>query len=300
MARLNIHSEIGKNKRNSGLIVFFFVVLIAVMGYVLGFFFGSPSFGIFLAVFISIIYFFIGYYAGHSMVLGSVGAKEVTANTQDLKLKQYYNTVEEVVISAGIPMPKVWIIPSQAMNAFATGRDPKNGHVAMTQGLLDKLNREETKAVVAHEVAHIKNYDIRLLLITAILIGVIIMLAEILIRGAIFGGGGGRGSGQAKLAMLGIGIIFAILAPVFAQIARFALSRQREYLADTTAVQLTRYPEGLASALEKIANDKTDLRGASSMNSEMFIKDPVKKNFFHSLFSTHPPIEERIRRLRNI
>jgi heat shock protein HtpX len=300
MARLNIHSEIGKNKRNSGIIVFFFVVLIAVLGYVLGWFFGSPSFGIGLAVFISIIYFLIGYYSGHSMVLGSVGAKEVTASTPDLKLKQYYNTVEEVSIAAGIPMPKVWIIPSPAMNAFATGRDPKNGHIAMTQGLLERLNREEVKAVVAHEAAHIKNYDIRLLLITAVLIGVVIMLAEILIRGAVYSRGGGRGSGQGRLVMLGIGIIFAILAPIFAQIARFALSRQREYLADTTAVQLTRYPEGLASALEKIAGDKSDLRGASSLNSEMFIKDPVKKNFFHSLFSTHPPIEDRIRRLRNI
>jgi len=300
MARLNIHSEIGKNKRNSSFIVFFFVVLIAVMGYVLGFFFGSPSFGIGIAVFISIIYFLIGYYSGHSLVLGSVGAKEVTSDTRDLKLKQYYNTVEEVSIAAGIPMPKVWIIPSPAMNAFATGRDPKNGHIAMTQGLLEKLNREEVKAVVAHEAAHIKNYDIRLLLITAVLIGVVIMLAEILIRGAIYSRGGGRDSGQGRLIMLGIGIIFAILAPLFAQIARFALSRQREYLADTTAVQLTRYPEGLASALEKISGDKVELRGSSSLNSEMFIKDPVKKNFFHSLFSTHPPIEERIRRLRNI
>ena len=300
MARLNIHTEIGRNKRNSGFIVFFFVVLIAVMGYVLGWYFGSPSFGIGLAVFISIIYFLIGYYAGHSMVLGSVGAKEVTSETRDLKLKQYYNTVEEISIAAGIPMPKVWIIPSPAMNAFATGRDPKNGHIAMTQGLLDKLNREEVKAVVAHEAAHIKNYDIRLLLITAVLIGVVIMLAEILIRGAIYSRGGGRDSGQGRLFMLAIGIVFAILAPLFAQIARFALSRQREYLADTTAVQLTRYPEGLASALEKISGDKVELRGSSSLNSEMFIKDPVKKNFFHNLFSTHPPIEERIRRLRNI
>ena len=297
---MDFRQQISKNKRMSGVLVFGFVLLLASLGYAIGFFWlGSPSFGLGIAVFISIIYALIGYFAGANMALSSVGAIEITPETSDQKHKQIYNIVEEIRLSSGVPMPRVWVIPSNALNAFATGMSPEKGHVAFTEGLIRKLNREEIKAVAAHEVAHIKNYDIRLMLFASVLAGAIVMIAEIGFRAALFGGGGRNRDGRGAIFMFFIGLAFAILAVILAQLARMALSRNREYLADATAVEFTRYPEGLASALEKIAGDTTQLRGASSLTSEMFIKDPVKKNFMHSLFATHPPIEDRIARLRN-
>jgi heat shock protein HtpX len=294
---MDFRQQISRNRALSGVLVFGFVLLLAMMGYAIGFFFlGSPSFGLGIAVFISIIYALIGYYAGANMALSSVGAIEITPETSDHKHKQIHNIVDEVRIAAGVPMPRVWVIPTHALNAFATGIKPEKGHVAFTEGLIRKLDREELKAVAAHEIAHIKNYDIRLMLLASVLAGAIVMIG---FRSALWGGNGNNRDGRSAILMFFLGLAFSILAVILAQLAKMALSRKREYLADATAVEFTRYPEGLASALEKIAGDATQLRGASSFTSEMFIKDPVKKNFMHSLFATHPPIEDRIARLRN-
>jgi heat shock protein HtpX len=297
---MDFRQQISRNRALSGVLVFGFVLLLALMGYVIGFFFfGSPSFGLGIAIVISIIYALIGYYAGSNMALSSVGAIEITPETSDHKHKQVYNIVDEVRLAAGVPMPRVWVIPTNALNAFATGIKPEKGHVAFTEGLLTTLNREELKGVAAHELAHIKNYDIRLMLLASVLAGAIVMIAEIGFRASLFGGSGNNRNGNSAILMFFIGLAFSILAVILAQLAKMALSRKREYLADATAIEFTRYPEGLASALEKIAGDTTQLRGASSLTSEMFIKDPVKKNFMHSLFATHPPIDDRIARLRN-
>lgn len=293
---MDFRQQIGRNKQLSAVLIFGFVLLLAVAGYALGFMLGSPSLGLGIAVFISIIYALIGYFAGANMALSSVGAIEITPETADHEHKQLYNIVDEVRLAAGVPMPRVWVIPSHAMNAFATGTNPKKGHVAFTEGLLTKLDREETKGVVAHELAHIKNYDIRLMLLASVLAGAIVMIAEIGFRSALFSNGGREGRGQ--VLMFFVGLAFAIFAVVLAQLAKMALSRRREFLADATAVEFTRYPEGLASALEKIGGDSAKLKGASSFTSEMFINDPVKKNWMHSLLATHPPIEDRVAALR--
>lgn len=294
---MDFRQQIGRNKRLSGLLVFGFVLLLAGAGYSIGFMIGSPSLGLGIAIVISIIYAFIGYFAGANMALSSVGAIEITLDTADRQHKQIYNIVDEVRLAAGVPMPRVWIIPTRALNAFATGINPEKGHVAFTEGIVHALTREELKGVAAHEIAHIKNYDIRLMLLASVLAGAIVMIAEIGFRTALFSNGNNR-DGRGQILMFVIGLAFSILAVVLAQLAKMALSRRREFLADATAVEFTRYPEGLASALEKIGGDKTQLRGASSLTSEMFIKDPVKKNFMHSLFATHPPIEERVAALR--
>lgn len=295
---MDFRRQISRNRTLSTVLVFGFVLLLATLGYVVGWMLGYPSLGLGLALFISIIYAFIGYFAGANMALSSVGAIEITPETSDHRHKQIYNIVEEVRLAAGVPMPRVWVIPTPALNAFATGMKPEKGHVAFTEGLIGRLNREEIKAVAAHEVAHIKNYDIRLMLLASVLAGAIVMLAEVGFRAAFFSGGGNR-DGRGAIIMFFVGLAFSILAVILAHLAKMAISRKREYLADATAIEFTRYPEGLASALEKIAGDSTQLRGASSFNSEMFIKDPVKKNFMHSLFATHPPIEDRIARIRN-
>lgn len=297
---MDFRQQIGRNKRLSGALVFGFVLLLAAMGYAFGFIIGSPELGLGIALVISIVYALIGYSAGSSMALSSVGAIEVTEQERDLERKQLYNIVDEVRLAAGVPMPRVWVIPSNAINAFATGTKPEKAHVAITQGALAKLNREETKGVIAHEIGHIRNYDVRLMLLASVLAGAIVMIAEIGFRSAIYGGGRrDNNGGGAQAIMFLVGLAFSVFAVILAQLAKMALSRQREYLADATSAELTRYPEGLASALEKIGSDTGQLKGASSLTSEMFIKNPMRKrDFLNAMFSTHPPIEDRIRRLR--
>ena len=300
MATINIQSQISSNKRRSTVLVFLFIILISILGFFLGYILGSWIAGIIISGAISVIYAIIGYSAGASMALSSVGAMEIQENTQNLKHKQLYNVVDEISIASGLPMPRVYVIPSRAMNAFATGTNPNKSYVAITEGLMEKLNREEIKGVMAHEMGHVKNYDTRLLLLTSVLVGTVILIADIMVRSFIFSGGGRDREGN-SLPLIAIGIIFAILAPIFAQLAKLALSRQREYLADATAAKLTGYPEGLASALEKIQSDDVPLKGASALTSEMFIKNPThKKSLATRLFSTHPPIEDRVKRLRSM
>lgn len=296
---MDFRKDIARNKTLSGVLVFGFVLLLALIGYAFGFIIGSAALGLAIALTISIVYALIGWFAGSNMALSSVGAIEVHENERDRERKQLYDIVDEVRLAAGVPMPRVWVIPSHALNAFATGTRPEKAHVAATQGLLERLNREETKGVIAHEIGHIRNYDVRLMLLASVLAGAIIMIAEIGFRSALFSGGRRNNNGGSTQAIMFVaGLVFSIFAVILAQLAKMALSRQREYLADATSAELTRYPEGLASALEKIGRDTGQIKGASSLTSEMFIKNPIRGSALNNLFSTHPPITDRIKRLR--
>ncbi|HMP04349.1 MAG TPA: M48 family metallopeptidase [Gemmatales bacterium] len=248
----------------------------------------------------------ISYYAGSKMILGMTGAKPIS-HYDDPEL---FNVVEEMAIAAGVPMPQVFLIEDMAPNAFATGRDPAHAAVAITRGLRLKLNREELQGVMAHEMAHVRNFDIRLMMLLAVMIGLIVMLAEVfrqMLRWGHFAGGrrGGRGSSSEKgggaivLVIVVVALILSIVAPILARLIQLAVSRQREYLADATAVQLTRNPLGLASALRKIDSDPEELHVACEGTAHLYIASPLKKlkKKDSSVFSSHPPIGERVQRL---
>lgn len=311
---------IAANKRNSVLLVVVFCLFVAVVALALGmavsayldpdaaaqldftrgFIIGGAAGGI--ALLLSLL----GYFAGQDFVLAVSGAHPIT-HDQDPEL---FNVVEEMALAAGVPMPRVYIIYDSALNAFATGRNPQHAAVAITSGLRSRLTRDELQGVIAHEMAHIRNYDIRLMLLLAVLVGTVVMLADLcwqVIRFAPSGRSnrdrqekGGRGMVLAIVFVLAI--LLAILAPILAQLIQFAVSRQREYLADATAVQLTRYPQGLANALRKLHNDTQELRRANRGTAHLYIVNPIKKfrNWADTAFASHPPIEERIRRLESL
>lgn len=211
-------------------------------------------------------------------------------------------------MAANLPMPKVYVIEDQASNAFATGRDPQHAAVCATRGLLEKLDRSELEGVIAHELSHVRNYDTRLMAIVAILAGMIVMVTDIGLRVSVFGGRDNDRDNRANALFFAIAIVLAILAPIIAQLIQFAISRRREFLADASAVYLTRFPEGLARALEKIASDRTPAKFASNATAHLFIENPFKADtksagkktgsWLVNLFSTHPPVEERIKALR--
>src|ERR671933_710360 len=207
-----------------------------------------------------------------------------------------------MAIAAGLPMPKVYIIDDSAPNAFATGRDPQHASVAVTSGLLEKLDRDELQGVIAHEMSHVGNYDIRYAMLVGVLVGTTVLISDFFLRGLWFGGGRRRegGGGQAQLIMMIIAIVLAILAPLFARLLQLSISRQREYLADATAVKLTRNPKGLADALQKISDDREVLEVANRATAHLYIVNPIKRfeKRAKGVFSTHPPIEERIQILR--
>jgi heat shock protein HtpX len=239
------------------------------------------------------------------MILGVSGAKPIEHGDDP----ELFNVVEEMAIAAGVPMPKVYLIHDSAPNAFATGRDPKHGIVAITTGLREKLTRDELQGVIAHEMAHIRNYDIRLMLLMAVLVGTVVMLSDFFWQILRFGGGSRRrsssrdskdgGGNIIMIVLLVIAIILAIIAPILAAIIQMAVSRQREYLADASAIQFTRYPQGLANALRKIDGDHEVLEAANRGTAHLYIANPIKKfeARANSVFSSHPPIAERIKRL---
>lgn len=279
-----------------------FVFIIAIIGGFIGLMYGNMIFASIIVGFFAFIYALIAYFAGANMVLALSGAK--LANKQDHAY--YINTVEGLAIAAGIPTPKAYIIDDPSLNAFATGRDPKHAAVTVTTGLLQKLNRQELEGVVAHEIAHIKMYDIRTMLIASVMVGLVIMLSDFMLRSVFFSTHSRRsnnGGGKGAMIMIVIAIILAILAPIVAQLIKLAVSRKREFVADAEGARLTRYPEGLASALERIKGDPDPLiDGANKATAHMYISTPFrkKKNFWNNLFSTHPPIDERIKRLRSM
>ncbi len=295
--------EIRRNKFRSALITALFFVLVLCLGSFLGWYYtrGAPGGwigGVIIALLIATTYFLISWYAGGRMILAITGARKVTRREEPLLI----NTVEGLAIAAGIPAPECYVIRDGALNAFATGRDPKDSAVCVTTGLLEKMNRQELEGVIAHEISHIKNYDIRVMLLAAVLVGVITLLSDFLLRSFLWGGGGGerRGDGRTAAFLVIIGLLLAILSPLIGELIKLAVSRQREYLADATAAMLTRYPPGLASALRKIAADPDPLVDrANKATAHLFISTPFrkKKGVVARLFSTHPPIEERIKRL---
>ena len=300
--------RISVNKRNSLLLITVFIAFVAVFGYVIGFaWLGDPTgalFGLVLAFVVGTISGFVTYYGGARMVLGASSAREVTHEEAPV----LYNVVEEMALAGGLPMPKVYIIDDTATNAFATGRDPEHASVAVTAGLLEKLDRDELQGVMAHEMSHVGNLDIRYAMLVGVLVGTTVLIADFFLRSLWFGGGrrmGGNrdgGGGQIQLIMMLVGILFAILAPIFARLLQLSISRQREYLADATAVKLTRNPKGLADALEKISSDKEVLEVANRATAHLYIANPIKKfeKRAKGIFSTHPPIEERVQILRSL
>jgi len=297
------------NRRKSVFIFFGMGLLLLLIGYVFGSFYNPDSggfVGLFLAIIIWAILSTISYFAGSKIILGISGAKEVTKEIHP----QLFNVVEEMRIAANLPnQPKIYIISDAAPNAFATGIKPENSAIAVTAGLLGQLNRDELQGVVAHEMSHILNRDILLMTFAGMMLGAITLMADIFARSLWYGGGtryksksSNRGGGQAQLVVMIAALVFAILGPIMAQLLYFAISRKREYLADASAVRLTRYPEGLASALEKISASHLDLKTANKVTAPMYIINPLKKKGMQiaNLTSTHPPITERIRILRSI
>lgn len=297
------------NQRKSFLLFVCMGILLIALGYVLGESFlpeEGGSFGVIVAFSIWIILSIISIAFGSNILLAISGAKEVTPEVHP----QLFNVVEEMKIAAGLPnIPKIYIINEAAPNAFATGIKPENSAIAVTSGLLAQLNRDELQGVVAHETAHIYNRDIRFMTLAGIMLGAIVLISEIYFRGMWISGGGRRyssksskSSGQAQLIIMIAAIVLAILAPLLARLLYLAISRKREYLADATAVRFTRYPEGLASALEKISQSTLDLPTANKVTAPMYIVNPLKKKGMplSDLTSTHPPISERIRILRSI
>jgi heat shock protein HtpX len=295
--------RIAVNRRNSLLLIAAFLALVAVFGYVIGYaWIGDPRgalFGLALAFVVGTISGIATYYGGDRMVLAASRAKEITHDDAPV----LFNVVEEMAIAAGLPMPKVYIIQDSAPNAFATGRDPEHASVAVTSGLLKKLNRDELQGVIAHEMSHVGNLDIRYAMLVGVLVGTTVLISDFFLRGLWFGGGRRReGGGQAQIIMLVVAILLSILAPLFARLLQLSISRQREYLADASAVRLTRNPKGLADALQKIGGDREVLEVANRATAHLYIVNPVKgfEKRAKGLFSTHPPIEERVQILRSM
>ena len=297
----NMFDEVQANKIRSVVLVSFFFVLISGLGITLGALYNNIYFGFGLALIVSIIYLSISWFSGDKMILSMAGAKPVTKK----EFPYLYHTVEGIALAAGLPTPKAYVIDDPSLNAFATGRDPENSAIAVTTGLMKKLNRQELEGVVAHEMSHIKNYDIRFMMLVSLLIGVVVLLSDFIFRTFIWGGNRRRSSDSGKGAgmIILIGIVLAILAPIFAQMIRFAVSRKREYLADANGALLTRYPKGLANALRKISEDPNPLdRKANRSMTHLFISNPLKRERKgrNSFFATHPPIQDRIKRLEEM
>src|SRR5919112_330818 len=303
MERGTFRDRIALNRRNSLLLIAGFLGFVTVFGYVIGYaWLGDPTralFGPVLAFVVGTVSGLATYYGGDRIVLAASRAKEITHDDAPV----LFNVVEEMAIAGGVPMPKVYIIEDSAPNAFATGRDPDHASVAVTSGLLEKLNRDELQGVIAHEMSHVGNFDIRYAMLVGILVGTTVLISDFFLRGLwLSGGGRGRseGGGYIQLIMIVIAIVFAILAPLFARLLQLSISRQREYLADASAVRLTRNPKGLADALQKISGDREVLEVANRATAHLYIVNPVKgfEKRAKGLFSTHPPIEERIKILR--
>ena len=306
MARATFYDQIAANRRNSFLMAAFVVVLLGLLGFTIGFAVsGEPAGGIAATALALIVGGLAGlgtYFAGDSLVLSVSGAREV----DEAMAPQLLNVVREMAIAANVPMPRVYVIEDTAPNAFATGRDPNHASVAVTTGLLEKLDREELQGVLAHELSHVRNLDIRFSLVVGVMVGAIAILADFFLRFTFWGGGRGRdrdsGGGGAQAVVFIVAIVLAILAPLISRFIQLAVNRQREYLADASAVELSRNPYGLERALAKISGDAEVLEVANRGTQHMYFTNPIKKfeERSSSLMSTHPPIIDRINRLRQL
>jgi heat shock protein HtpX len=293
-----MYSAIAANKRNTVIIIGLFVALLTGISLWWGYASGNGSSAIMIVGFV-LLYTVFQYYAAGALAVAMSGAHEIQKSDNP----RLWRIVENLSITEGMPMPKVYIIPDEAPNAFATGRDPKHAIVAATTGLLAIMDDKELEGVMAHELGHVKNYDIRVSTIVFGLVSAIGVLADMAIRASFFAGSGrrdNRDDGGLGIALLAIGIVASIVAFLVGPLVSAAVSRQREYLADATGAHTTRYPEGLASALEKLGQYGRPLRRASSSMAHMYIADPIKPGLTERLFSTHPPLPARIKRLREI
>ena len=286
-----MYSAISKNKRNTVLIMAVFVALIGVIGIVVGYLNDSYSLSVTILV-MAAIYALIQYFAASSLAMVMTGAKEI----QKQDAPELWRTVENLAIASGVPMPKVYLINDPAPNAFATGRDPKHAIVGATTGLLEIMDKRELEAVMAHEMSHVQNYDIRVSMIAFGLVSAIGLLADVALRMMFFGDSRDRNV-HPMVYVLGLAVV--ILAPMLAAITQMAISRQREYLADASGALMTRDSEGLASALGKLRDYGRPMQKQTTSTANLFLSDPLKPGFFAKLFSTHPPLDERIARLRN-
>lgn len=285
-----MYSQIASNKRKSVFLVFGFVFFIAVLDWVFSKAFNQPSF--FYPILIAaVLYAVITYFFSAKIALSMSGAQPIKkADAPDL-----YRIVENLTIADGLPMPQIYIIDDPSPNAFATGRDPNHAVVAVTSGILPLLQKDELEGVLAHELSHVKNYDIRFMAVVVALVSVVAIISDLFLRITFW-----SDDREDNQLFFFLGIIGAILAPLVAALIQFAVSRQREYLADSSGALLTRYPDGLANALQKISSNPEPMQHASSATSPLYISSPLKGRSLAGLFDTHPPIEERIKRLRQM
>jgi heat shock protein HtpX len=301
---VTVYERISANKRTTWFMLIAFVViltaLIGVIAFALGFGLGIVG----VAGVALIVYAVVSYWISTSVVLSISGAHEVTKEEE----WEFVRRVENLAIGSGLPMPKTWVLEDSAPNAFATGRDPKHSHVVVTRGLLDKLEPIELEGVLAHEMSHIGNYDIRVMTVATVLVGLVALVSDFFLRWSFLGAGGRRGSrdkgggGGMAILLIILAIVAAILAPLVAQAIKFAISRQREYLADASGALLSRHPEALARALEKIAMDPDPLEAANKATAHLYFSNPLRDHgsFLNNMFNSHPPVEERIARLRSM
>jgi len=303
----SFYNQISANRRNSFLLAIVVVALLALLGFTIGYALTGDPAGAIATTLVAIVVGSLmsagSYFAGDKLVLAASQAKPVDETTRP----QLMNVVREMAIAANVPLPKVYLIDDTAPNAFATGRDPKHASIAVTTGLLEKLDREELQGVIGHELSHVRNLDIRFTLLVGVLVGSIALLADFFLRFTFWGGRGrsssrDRGGGGLQVIMFVLAIILAILAPIAARLVQLAVSRQREYLADASSIELTRNPYGLERALAKISGDTEVLEAANRATQHLYFTNPIKKIEQRSsgLFSTHPPILERINRLRQL
>ena len=298
-----VWDRVAENKRTTWVLLVAFVAVLTGLVGLITFALGLPLGVLGFAGIALIIYAAVSYYVSTRVVLSISGAHEVTKEEE----WEFVRRVENLAIGSGLPMPKTWVLEDSAPNAFATGTDPNHSHVVVTRGLLDKLEPIELEGVIAHEMSHIGNYDIRIMTLVTVLVGLIALISDFFLRWSFIGAGGRRnsrdkGGGGLGIVLVLLAILAAILAPIIAQAIKFGVSRQREYLADASGALLSRHPEALARALEKISADTEPLEAANKATAHLYICNPLKEHasFLNNLFDTHPPIEDRIRLLRSM
>jgi heat shock protein HtpX len=301
-----VYEQIAANKRKTFLLLAGAIAFTAVIGYVIGLYWGTGPTGLLIALVVAGALSVGSYFGGDKLVLASTRAREVTSEEQP----RLHNIVEGLSIAAGVPKPRVYVVPESAPNAFATGRDPEHSSIAVTEGLLASLNRVELEGVVAHEIAHVQDRDILVGTIVATVVGAAVLLSEFFMRSWWWGGFRGRrsndtGGGAIQLAIFAIGFVLLAIAPLAGQIIKLSVSRNREYLADAQGAILTRYPPGLAAALRKIATSPAAMHSANNATAHLWLNQPSRiegerMGTLEKLFATHPPIEERIRRLEEM
>lgn len=291
-----MYNQITSNKRKSFALILIFIVIIAALAGLWSYYAGGNEEVVVVAFLIASLMALISFYAGDKVALAQSGARPIRKEDNPY----VWRLVENLSIANGSPLPKIYVIEDEAMNAFATGRDPQHASIAVTTGLINGLENEELEGVIAHELSHIKNYDIRVMMLVIVLIGMITLLADWMLRSFFWGGRSREHRNNGGGLLLLIGLVLAILSPIFAELIKLAVSRQREYLADASGALLTRYPEGLARALEKISAQNLPLRRANKATAHLYIANPFSGKNLARLFSTHPPITERVEKLRQM